>query len=96
MCCWRRAVAVAFLGGFGVLAHPSAAGAAFIVVTSPTSTSVWDAGTTHNITWSDSGVVGYVFIDLYQAGVFRQDLAYVPVSDRTYSWDICEYIGDGN
>jgi len=63
-----------------------------VVVTSPTSSSVWTAGETYDITWTSSGSVGsYVKME-YDYDYYSSSTAVTIVSstsnDGTYSWTI--------
>jgi len=67
-----------------------------ITVTSPNGGENWDLGSTHNITWTSSGVSGNVGIKLFQNGTSLGYIAQnIPVSAGTYSWEIDEIIGVG-
>ncbi len=60
----------------------------FIVVTSPTSTSQWQAGTAHTITWNDN-LSGNVRIILRKPSIGIQDtLAASTPSDGSFTWTI--------
>ena len=85
------------LGFAGLLPLASRAEAAsFLNVTSPDIGTVWYAGSGEAITWTSSEVVGYVFIDLYQAGAYKQFIGYAPVGLGSYPWGICDSIGDAS
>ena len=45
-----------------------------ITVTSPNGGESWSVGTTHAITWTQTGLTGAVTIDLYKGGVFQKVL----------------------
>ncbi|MFA5033140.1 MAG: Ser-Thr-rich GPI-anchored membrane family protein [bacterium] len=59
-----------------------------VVVTSPNGGESWLAGSSHNVTWTSSGVSGNVNIDLYKSGVFSSTLASGVSNSGTYSWAI--------
>lgn len=60
-----------------------------LIVTSPAIGTIWEKGTTHNITWTTTGTVKPgVKIELYKGGVFNRQIVYEsPVAGgNTYSW----------
>jgi len=68
-----------------------------ITVTSPNGGQDWQIGTTHNITWSSSGVSGDVTLKLYRGGtdLGRIEASAVPFSPGTYSWTIAATLPNG-
>lgn len=85
--------------GIGIAAVLSCGGvrpgvAAMLTVVSPNGGEHWAAGSTHNITWTSSGLVGDVYIDLYKGGVHQQFLGYTSALTGSWPWTICAYIGD--
>jgi hypothetical protein len=48
----------------------------------------WMVGTTKNVTWTQTGLVGTANVDLYKAGVFVKTLGTADVTTGTYSWAI--------
>ncbi|MCH8033697.1 MAG: hypothetical protein IH950_08080 [Bacteroidetes bacterium] len=58
-----------------------------ITVTSPNGGESWQAGTTHQIHWTDN-IAGKVKIDLYKGGVVHSSIKETTASDGTYNWDI--------
>jgi Leucine-rich repeat (LRR) protein len=59
-----------------------------ITVTSPNGGESWAAGSTHAITWTQTGLTGSVTIDLYRAGVYQRTLGTAAASAGTFSWVI--------
>ena len=59
-----------------------------ITVTSPNGGENWVAGTTHAITWTQTGLTGSVTIDLYKGGVLLKNLGTADASAGTFSWAI--------
>jgi hypothetical protein len=59
-----------------------------ITVTSPNGGESWAAGSTHNITWSQTGLTGSVTIDLYKGGVWQKTLGTASATAGTFSWVI--------
>jgi len=59
-----------------------------ITVTSPNGGENWQKGTTHNITWSSSGVSGNVIIKLLKGGTMLGSVAWNIPNTGTYSWTI--------
>jgi hypothetical protein len=58
-----------------------------ITVTAPNGSEDWQAGTSHDITWTSSGVTGDLRIHLYKGGSVVRKLAYT--SDTgSWTWDI--------
>ncbi len=67
-----------------------------ITVTLPNGGENWDLGSTHNVTWTSSGVSGNVGIKLFRNGSSLGYIAQnIPVSAGTYSWEIEDIIGVG-
>jgi Leucine-rich repeat (LRR) protein len=61
---------------------------ATITVTAPNGGESWQAGTSHDITWTHTGLSGSVTIDLYKAAVYQETLGTADVSALMYSWAI--------
>ena len=59
-----------------------------ITVTSPNGGESWAAGSTHNITWTQTGLTGSVTIDLYKGGVYQKTLGTAAATGGTFSWVI--------
>jgi Leucine-rich repeat (LRR) protein len=57
-----------------------------ITVGVPNGGEIWAAGSTHNITWTQTGLTGNVTIDLYKGGVFQKILGTAAASAGTLSW----------
>ena len=61
---------------------------ATITVISPNGGETWAAGSTPDITWTQTGLIGTVTIDLYKGGVYRKTLGSPDVTAGTFSWAI--------
>ncbi len=61
---------------------------ASITVTAPNGGESWPLGTTHDVTWSQSGLSGTVTVDLYKGGVFQKTLGTPEATAGTMSWAI--------
>ncbi|MFX1480317.1 MAG: Ser-Thr-rich GPI-anchored membrane family protein [Promethearchaeota archaeon] len=59
-----------------------------ITVTSPTSSSSWETGTIHPITWTSEGSISYVKIELFKNGVFEMEIVASTPDDGSYDWTI--------
>ncbi|MBI4646502.1 MAG: PKD domain-containing protein [Bacteroidia bacterium] len=60
-----------------------------INVTTPTSTSSWNTGTTYYIEWTDNlSSSEYIQIDLYKADTFYVSIDPYEYSDGSYSWSV--------
>ncbi len=59
-----------------------------ITVTSPNGGEVWAAGSTHNITWTQTGLTGSATIDLYKAWTYVKTLGTADVASGTFAWTI--------
>ncbi|KKM18101.1 hypothetical protein LCGC14_1669080 [marine sediment metagenome] len=59
-----------------------------ITVTSPISTSSWEKGTSNNITWTSTGMITYVKIELYLIGVFEREITSSTINDGEFNWTI--------
>jgi len=57
-----------------------------ITVTEPTSSSVWTRGYSADITWTSSGTISDVKIDLYKGGTFNQTIISSTTNDGSYTW----------
>jgi len=57
-----------------------------IYVTSPVTSSSWEVGSTHTITWGSIGNISNVKIDLFRAGVFEMEITASTPNDGSYSW----------
>ena len=61
---------------------------ATVTVTSPNGGESWAAGSTHDITWTQTGLTGTVTIDLYKGGVWQKTLGTPAATAGTFSWVI--------
>ena len=68
----------------------------FITVTSPNGGEVWGLGSTHNITWTSSGLSGDVTIDLYRVDTNYGTIGTASAVSGTYSWYISPTLPTGN
>ncbi len=59
-----------------------------ITVTSPNGGERWAVGSSHDITWTQTGLTGSVTIDLYQGGVFQRNLGTADAAGGTLFWTI--------
>ena len=59
-----------------------------IAVTSPNGGERWFVGSSHDISWTQTGLTGAVTIDLYKGGVYQKTLGTPDVSAGTFSWMI--------
>ncbi len=69
-----------------------------ITVTSPSSSTSWQAGTVHEITWTSTGSVSNVNISLYYMGNYYKTIASSTPNDGSYSWSLdasFDNYGDG-
>ena len=57
-----------------------------ITVTSPNGGESWAAGSTHDITWTQTGLTGTVTIDLYKGGVYQKTLGTPDATAGAFSW----------
>jgi len=81
-------------GNYGVPADYSNASFSIIMppasvtVTSPNGGEVWAAGSSHDVTWTQTGLTGSVTIDLYKGGVMQKTLGTAGASGGIFSWAI--------
>ena len=57
-----------------------------ITVTGPTSSTIWTKGSSSNITWTSSGTISDVQIDLYKAGALQETIESSTANDGNYTW----------
>jgi len=57
-----------------------------ITVTEPTSSTIWTKGALINITWTSSGMISDVQIDLYKGGAFQETIVSSTNNDGSYIW----------
>jgi hypothetical protein len=67
-----------------------------LTITSPSSTSSWETGTTHSVNWASTGSITNVKIELYKEGVFFMDIIASTPNDGSYSWTIPTGLTDSN
>ena len=58
-----------------------------ISVTAPNGGETWQAGSTHNITWTQISMTGSVSVDLYKGGVYQKTLGTPEVTAEVFSVD---------
>jgi len=66
-----------------------------LTVTNPDSLTVWEMGTSQDITWTSTGTISDVKIELYKGGVFEREIIAITTNDGTYNWDIPTDLEDG-
>jgi len=66
-----------------------------ITVTNPSSTTIWEIGSTHSITWTSTGTITDVKIELYKGGVFEMDIVASTANDGSFEWTIPTDLTDG-
>ena len=57
-----------------------------ITVTEPTAITVWTKGASANITWTSTGTISDVKIELYRGGTFKETIVSSTTDDGTYTW----------
>jgi M6 family metalloprotease-like protein len=68
---------------FSIVMIPSS-----LTVTSPNGGETWAAGSTHDVTWTQTGLTGSVTIDLYKGGINQETLGTAAATAGTFSWAI--------
>ncbi|PWB78986.1 MAG: hypothetical protein C3F08_07640 [Candidatus Methylomirabilota bacterium] len=68
---------------FSIIIPPSP-----VTVTSPNGGEIWAAGSSHDITWTQTGLTGLVTIDLYKGGIKQRTLGTAGASAGTFPWVI--------
>jgi len=67
-----------------------------ITVTDPTSSTVWNKGQSAEITWTSTGTINDVKIDLYKGGTFNQTIVSSTVNNSSYTWtEVDTSLADG-
>ena len=59
-----------------------------LIVTSPFSISSWEVGSTQTISWSSTGSITNVKIDLYENSIFVMEIIGSTPNDGSYSWAV--------
>ncbi len=67
-----------------------------ITITSPTASSIWEAGTTQVISWTGTSLEGYVEVSVLSEAGDGFWIDFVPVASGSLPWIIWRYIGDGS
>ncbi|MDD1777935.1 MAG: GPI anchored serine-threonine rich family protein [Candidatus Helarchaeota archaeon] len=67
-----------------------------ITVTSPTANSSWGAGRSYEISWTTTGTISNVKIDLYKGGAFLKEALTSTTNDGAESWILPENLVPGN
>jgi hypothetical protein len=57
-----------------------------ITVTEPTSSTIWGKGASANITWTSTGTISDVKIDLYKADTLQEAIESSTPNDGSYTW----------
>jgi hypothetical protein len=57
-----------------------------ITVTEPKSNTIWTTGDSSNITWTSTGTISDVQIDLYNGGTFEETIEPSTANDGDYTW----------
>ncbi|MFW9880336.1 MAG: Ser-Thr-rich GPI-anchored membrane family protein, partial [Candidatus Thorarchaeota archaeon] len=66
-----------------------------ITVTTPEGTDSWETGSTHSITWTSTGSIANVKIELYKGGVLEREIVASTDNDGSFDWVIPTDIIDG-
>jgi len=59
-----------------------------IIVTNPTSSTVWTKGQSATINWTSKGSISYVDIELYKGGTYVDYIVYTTTNDGSYTWTV--------
>ena len=65
-----------------------------ITITTPSSFSSWEVNTVHSISWSSTGSISTVNIELYENGAFEQTIVSGTSNNGSYSWSIPSGLSD--
>ena len=57
-----------------------------IIITAPTNADAWETGTTHTISWTSTGTITNVKIDLYLSGAFLKTIVATTSNHGSYPW----------
>ncbi|MFX1317351.1 MAG: GPI anchored serine-threonine rich family protein, partial [Promethearchaeota archaeon] len=66
-----------------------------LTVTNPSSLTAWEMGTSHTITWTSTGSITNVKIELFKDGVLVLLITASTANDGSYTWDIPTDLEDG-
>ncbi|GAH21735.1 unnamed protein product, partial [marine sediment metagenome] len=66
-----------------------------ITVTNPDSIDSWETGTTQSITWTSTGSITDVKIELYNVSILEGVIVASTPNNGSYSWTIPTYLVDG-
>ncbi|MFX1479012.1 MAG: CARDB domain-containing protein [Promethearchaeota archaeon] len=66
-----------------------------LTITNPDSHTVWETGTSQNITWTSTGSITNVKIELFKDGMFISEITASTTNDSSYIWDIPTDLDDG-
>ena len=61
---------------------------ASLTVTAPNGGESWPAGTTRDVTWSQTNLTGTVTVDLYKGGIYSKTLGTPDATAGTFAWAI--------
>jgi len=73
---------------FDVVLHPT------LRIDEPRSGFIWESGIYHDITWTSTGIISTVNIELYKNGEFVQTIITGTENDGIYTWTIPEGLED--
>jgi|GEM_PF-3034698 len=73
----------------------SGGGTPGITVTAPNGGENWALNSSQNITWTATGLTGYVDIELYKGGAYLYWLGWESATAGTYAWTIPDYYDPG-
>ncbi|MFX1237828.1 MAG: Ser-Thr-rich GPI-anchored membrane family protein [Promethearchaeota archaeon] len=65
-----------------------------LILINPSSTTSWEAGSSHMITWEYTGLVSVVTISLYYMGSYQSTIVSNTPNDGTYSWTLEDTYAD--
>ena len=66
-----------------------------IIVTNPDSNSIWEIGTSHIISWTSTGSISNVKIELYKGGALERTIIANTPNDDSFEWTIPTDLTDG-
>jgi hypothetical protein len=67
-----------------------------ITVTEPTAGAIWAKGNSASITWTSTGAISYMKIDLYKGTTLKQTIVTSTIDDGSYTWsNVASTLEDG-
>ncbi|MFX1553763.1 MAG: Ser-Thr-rich GPI-anchored membrane family protein [Promethearchaeota archaeon] len=66
-----------------------------LTVTTPDILTIWETGTSQDITWTSTGTISYVKIELYENDEFVMDITTSTINDGSYMWAISPDLEEG-